>query len=329
MSDNAPAVNDGDIDLDTFSQEFFGGTKPEESEQEVDQEVHDEDSIVDESAVDTDNAAEADTETEAEGDSQETVEEPKKKRSVQERMNELTKQRYEAERRELETQRQLQTMQEELARLRNPQKEVPAQQVTTDQAAPDPETKLENGEAKYPLGEFDPQYIRDLARHEIDKEIKAATEYRKQAEAAASAEAATKESQARFTEKLTAYEAEDPEIQGKILSLDSTFQALEPRYGQYLIGVVRDLDNAPAVLAYLADNPEMAQKIASSGPAAATVALGRLDAQVAKVVATPKKVTKAPEPPVRTRGTQGQFAVAGDTDDLDSFSRVFFNKKGK
>lgn len=325
MSVDAPA-NDGETNLDDFSKEFFGTSEPGvqevevKTEQEVEEEVHDEDSIVDESEVESDEAP-AD-EGEAEADT------PKKKKSVQERMNELTRQRYDAERRELETQRKLQELQNELTQLRNPKQE-PAQKVEVE-AAPDPEAKLENGEAKYALGEFDPEYIRDLARHTIKQEQVAAEAYRKEAEAAAATVRAREESQAKFAEKLTAYEAEDPEIQNKIMSLDSAFSQIDQNYGQYLIDIVRELDNSPAVLAYLADNPDTARKIVNSGAAQATIALGRLDGQVAKAkTLESKKVTKAPEPPIRTRGTSGQFQARGDTDNLDDFEKVFFAKKSK
>lgn len=325
MSVDTPAT-DGEINLDDFSKEFFGSTQVETEIPENEPDVQDEDSIVESDETDEAPVEETETETDEVEDADAEADAPKKKKSVQERMNELTRQRYEAERRELETQRQLQKLQEELAQTRNPKQEPAATKVEVEDT-PDPETKLENGEAKYPLGEFDPLYIRDLARHTIKQEQAAAEAYRKEAEAAAAVERTRHESQAKFAEKLTAYEAEDPEIQNKIMSLNPAFSQIDERYGQYLIDVVRELDNSPAVLAYLADNPETARKIVNSGAAQATIALGRLDAQVAKIVPPPKKVTKAPEPPVRVRGTQGQFAVAGDTDDLDAFSRVYFSKK--
>lgn len=317
MSVDAPA-DTGEIDLDTFSEEFFTGKAPE-PKQEVEEVVQDEDSIVEPEEVEVETEAETN-----EPEENAEAEKPKKKRDVQERMNELTRQRYEAERRELEAQRELQKLRDEIAR----GAAAPAKtENPVEDTAPDPETKLENGEAKYPLGEFDPAYIRDLARHTIKQEQEAAAAYRKEAEAKAAEEQTRAQAQAKFAEKLQAAEAETPDIQNKIMSLDPMFNTIEPRYGQYLLDVVRQLDNAPQVLAYLADNPASAQQIVNAGAAAATVALGRLDAQLTKPTKEQKKVTKAPEPPVRTRGTQGQFAVAGDTDDLDSFSRVFFSKK--
>jgi hypothetical protein len=69
-------------------------------------------------------------------------------------------------------------------------------------------------------------------------------------------------------------------------------------------------------------------------PAAATLAIGRLDAKfnkppVQRKKRNTKKVSEAPKPPEssRSRGSGGKFAVAGDTDDLDAFEKEFYKRK--
>jgi hypothetical protein len=80
---------------------------------------------------------------------------------------------------------------------------------------------------------------------------------------------------------------------------------------------------------YLSQNIGEAQKIVASGPAAATLEIGRLEAQLTKPKQeereSNKRVSKTPPPPeVRTRGSGGRFSVRPDTRDLAAFKREFF-----
>lgn len=335
MSDGADNTATIDLDgsLDSFADTFFG---KETDSKEV---VQSEDSIADaeadievaEEAVQEAEAEldEADDEShESEEDDDGRQEEPvKNKKSAKERINEITREKYEAERRELETQRKLVELEAEILKLRNPQPEVKAEPVVVDNG-PDPEAKNEDGTAKYPMGEFDPKYIQDLTRFTLKQEREAAEAYRKEAEAEQAVVNARNEAQAKFTERLVEAEAEDPNIRSKILSLDPVMQGVEHNYAQYLVDIVRGLDAGPRVLAYLADNPDTARSIVNSGAVQATIALGRLDAQLQrKPKAEPKKVSEAPTPPVQVRGTKGGNAVRGDTESLDDFERVFFKPK--
>ncbi len=338
MTDSANADTTPAVDLenlDNFADQLFNKTSDVEAsgdQIEQEEEVHNEDSIVeDDDSLESDDdegGDESHEEAVEDGDDSEDGhhEEPKKRRSVQERINEITREKYEAERRELETLRQLAELKNEVAQLRNPQKE---EKAASADDTPDPEARNEDGEPKYPLGEFDPGYIRDLTRHTLRQEQAAAEAYRKEAEAKAAQEASRTADQQVFTEKFTEVEKEIPDLRSRVLKLDPIMSGVEPAYNQYLVDIVRKLENGPRVLAYLADNPETAQKIVKSGAAAATIALGRLDFQVSKSKKQEaRKVTAAPEPPVRTpKGSAGSVAVSPDTDNLDDFSRIFFKKK--
>src|SRR3546814_8457504 len=82
-----------------------------------------------------------------------------------------------------ETERKLEEALAENARLKNSQKQEdkPTQEVKPDDG-PSPDDKNEDGSDKYPLGEFDKNYIKDVINHAYDQ--KAKTEASAQAEQA-------------------------------------------------------------------------------------------------------------------------------------------------
>lgn len=340
MADSPVAVED---DLDAFSATFFGNEKAKEStgeDQVVEDETPDEDSEeespdddpVAENEDDTDEEAE-DEESDPDGEEDEPEPEPKKKnrKSFQERIDELTRRANDAERalaaERDDSAKRLKAIED---RLNTPKEPEQKPEGKLPDGAPDADALDKDGNAVYPLGEFDPAYVRALMKFTIAQEQTAAEEARKSREAQAQAEAAREQARVTWNEKLSASEQAIPDIRTKINNLEGMFTGLDAGYGQYLVDIVMSLDNGPTVLAYLSDNPKEAQKIVSSGPASAAIALGRVDARVAtpKTEAAPKKVSKAPTPPKTVpRGTGGKFAVKPDTDDLDAFSDQFFNKK--
>lgn len=320
MFDNETVVED---DLESFEREFYGTAKPKEVEVEAEELETEIDETEAEVAEETD---EDPVETEDEDSKEDSDEKPKKNRkSFQERINELTAKAYEAERRELETLRKLQELEQKVKP--SDKTDVPA--VTAPTGAPDPDAE-KDGVALYPLGEFDPAYIRDLTRFTIKQEQEAAENYRherEQQETLAKQQAALQES---WNEKLATAEEELPDLREKILDLTETFSNLDPAYGKYLVDVVMTLDTGPQILHYLSTNPKTAREIVNSGPASATLALGRLDARLQKVEkeAPAPRVSRAPAPPAKvTRGTSGRFAVTDDTDDLDAFEKKFFKPR--
>ena len=128
-------------------------------------------------------------------------------------------------------------------------------------------------------------------------------------------------------------EKEIPDLREAMVDLTNTFQDVEPQYGEYLATTIMSCENGPEIMYYLSQNIGEAQKIVASGPFAATLAIGRLEAKLDKSDGTEikrntKRVSGAPKPPEeRARGRGAAFNVRADTDDLDAFERVFFNKK--
>jgi hypothetical protein len=197
--------------------------------------------------------------------------------------------------------------------------------------APHPDAKDKDGEPLYALGEFDPLYIRDLTKFTIEQESKLARERASQERQAEEMAKARQEIADAWIEKVEEAEKEIPELRSNMKTLTDTFAGMDPNYGEYLASTIMISEVGPEIMNYLSQNIGEAQKIVASGPAAATLALGRLEAQLLKSSTdqeekrNTKIVSKASAPPEdRTRGQGGKFAVAPDTDNLEAFEREFF-----
>ena len=170
--------------LDDFNDLLNGkAVEPEKQEEVV--EVENPEEVVEEDETETDTLANDETDDgEAEEDDQtedaeedddpeaEEVEEeaPKaKKKTAEERINELTAARREAERKADMLEGRLAEMERQLSK-----GESKEDNTVVEEASPTPEDKNEDGTDKYDLGEFDPEYIRDLTRYTIKVETDAA-----------------------------------------------------------------------------------------------------------------------------------------------------------
>ncbi len=326
-----------DVDLNTFEQEFFNPeAKAEENVEEQEDEVVEEnvDENEDNSLApdeDDDEAEENEDEDDDEEDLEEVPQIKQKRNRAQERIEKLVAEARQAE-------RERDALRIELERLRaepevKQKEEAPTLREQLSPEAPNPDAVDDKGEPLYELGEFDPKYIRDLTRFTIEQETKAAKE-RAEAEAEqARITAAQEEIKSRWIENVDKAEAELPDLREKIAGLAGTFQNIEPNYGEFLASTIMSSEAGPQIMYHLSQNIGEAQKIVASGPVAATLAIGRLEAKFLRDVEAReekrnrKQVSKAPEPPVdieRARGRGGRFAVSPDTDDLNAFEREFF-----
>ena len=331
MTDDTVTPVDMD-NLDNFSSSFFDpnvttlGVPKIEPEQEVEEEI-----------VDDAHATEEDEKHEDEKPHEEEPKEeakPQGKKSAQERINEVVAKQREAER-ERDALR-LKILELEAAATKKPE-EVKTndpkplrEQLAAN--APSPDALKEDGTPKYKLGEYDPEYIRDLTRYTIAEENRIADEQRAAEAERKTVEAAQVELQNSWLQKLEETEKELPDIRDHIGQLEQRFASLDPQYGEFLAATIMSCDNGPEVMYYLSQNIGEAQKIVASGPAAATLALGRLDARLSKAAEQEEKSNKrpsaAPEPPqTMTRGNGGKFAVRPDTDNLAAFEKEFYAKK--
>lgn len=330
MSTNEALGNAGDDtavsneDLDLFSADFFqspaSDDKKQDAPESANSEEDPEDNREDDDANEDTQLGEVDTPADEQDDDPTPV---KKKSRAQERIEELNA-RYR------ETERQLNELK---ARLEQKEEPKPQPQVEVVNKAPSPDDVDESGNDKYPLGEFDPAYIRDLTRHTLNEEreaLKAREQAETQQREADSQKAALV---AQWEEKLVPARERYPDFQERGQELVAQFDGINPQYGEYLTATIMSMDYGTDVLYHLATHPDEARAIVNSGAAKATIALGRLeakfaDAEAEKQLARPK-ISKAPTPPAHiNKGSAVAKAVAPDTDDLDAFASEFF-KKGR
>lgn len=334
MSTEQTIVEQTDTDLDTFSAEFFGQNKteadPAKSEEQEESTESDAPKIED-THEETDEGETPDSETD---DDLEEADEPKadkpKKNRFQERIDELTAGRREAERKAEELERRLQAL--EAPAVKTPEPEV----TKTNNEGPSPDAVNEDGTDKYPLGEFDPQYLKDFVAFQFEQREKQALE-RQQAEAQQKAiEAEQTALREGWNSKLEPAQERYPDFMEKGQQLVDSLSGLDPTYSEFLSATIMSLDNGPDVLYHLASNPAEAQKIVKAGNLRAAIMLGALDArfEVSKedtqINKTSRpKVSNAPTPPARlNKGSSAALPeVPDDTDDLDAFSSKFFKKR--
>ena len=308
--------------LDDFEQELFSGKAPEPKPVEKESE----DDNVNDSTEENADPVKDKTETldeegeEDEGDG--PSEPPKKESRAEKRIRDLV-----AKTRELE--RKLEEKETAAKPVETPKSE---EQQSTAPKAPHWDDVDDKGNPKYPLGQFDPQFNADLVRFTVQEEQRrfeekqATTEQQRRQQEAQ--EAAQREWESKLAPALERY----PDFQDKGQELIDNFSDLEPNYAAYLSDTIRAIDNGPDVLYYLADNPELARDIVNKGPAMATVMLGRIsamfdgDSATTKTKETPAsaKVTKAPTPPPRVRGTA--LPKTKDLDNLDDFEEALFGR---
>jgi hypothetical protein len=344
--DTVTAVDIND-DLNAFESEFFGedtpDTKTEVKEPEEVQEDNSEENVdetEDDSLANSDEDEDNDEQDE-DSDADETDDEeedpkPKKNRkSARERIEELVAKNRETERsfqqREADLLRRLEQLE---AQTKDKQEqEKPGTHTVKDvlpDDAPQPDAVDKDGEPLYPLGEYDPLFVRDLTKYTFEQQMNEAREQAQTAKQQAEIAAAQAELTNAWVERVDQAEKNMPDLRDRIVDLTETFQNIEPNYGEYLASTIMSSEVGPEIMYYLSQNIGEAQKIVASGPAAATLALGRLEARFQSSAKQEdrrnvKQVSKAPAPPQdKTKGRGGRFAVAPDTDDLNAFERVFF-----
>jgi hypothetical protein len=324
--------------LDTFSNTFFGRDEPvatdePTSEDEDKEEVTETEDDTLATEEDTD-ASEETTEDDEPTEEEEEEPQPQKKgkKSFQDRIDELTRGKREAERREADLLRRLEALEARKTEVKPELDEPKPLREQLPAEAPNPDARDENGEPIYKLGEFDQNYIRDLTKFMLEQETKAFQERQSKEAEQRMVEAAQEELKSSWLQKVEETEEELPDLREKLADMGSTFNGIDPNYGEFLAATIMTCEHGPRIMYYLSQNIGEAQKIVASGPAAATLAIGRLDAKFNKPVQeekrNTKKVSNAPTPPEATnRGKSGRFAAPADTDNLDAFEREFYRKK--
>lgn len=327
-------IDTAEDNLDDFSADFFNPKEeavetesPEDSDAPVETDTSEEDVPEEEDTLaPEDEETETDEEDEnGQEDPDEPVQKPKKNR-FQERIDEVVGKQREAERKAVELEARLN---EALQKLQQNTEPKPATKPQED-TGPQPTDTNEDGTDKYPLGEFDPNYIKDVVSHTLktERELSEAQSRRENEEKAIREQ--QEELQTSWADKSVAAKERYPDFQEKGQQLLDTFEGIDEAYGEYLSATLMSMDHGPDVLYYLANHPDEADAIVKSGPTKATIALGRLEASfVTSEEPKPRpRVSKAPTPPPVNKGSSpAKTSVQPDTDDLDAFSSEFFKKK--
>jgi hypothetical protein len=234
----------------------------------------------------------------AETDAGDEGEQPKRKQTVQERINEKTRLQREAE-------RERDYWREQAMRTQQPQ---PRQEpkAAAEDAEPDPND--------YEHGELDARFIREHATYHAKKAFRE--------------EQARTEAERTRSQQLSAFEtAADAEAQKHpdfydVVGRDfgRTAAVCTPVMSDAIVAS----PDGPTLAYHLAKNPAEARRIAALTPLAQAVELGRLSAKLASPPApTAKTATDAPAPTPQVRGQGGRFTVAPDTDDFAAFEKQF------
>lgn len=251
---------------------------------------------------DTTAADQVTDETQAQGDepsgddaAAETDEaQPKPKRSVQERIDEVTRARREAER------------EAEFWKAK-------ALQATPPQPAQEAQEYLPQGDGRPHRDEY----------HDDFDYIEALTDWKAEQAAARLAEATRQQDHARSvrqnfeTRKQALFPNGDPDGLQSFLRI--------PQLPVAVIEIVGDSDIGPRIADYLGANPaELRRLEALSSPIQQARELTRLEQRLgAPARPIPKTATDAPEPPPQARGAGGRFTVAPDTDDFAAFEKMY------
>jgi len=325
-----------DSNLDDFSKSFFSPEdltpEPANSEEDVDEAEEDTpDNAHDtsEETPDEDDEDEDDTLAEDEDDEPDEDVKPKKKNRFQERIDKAVGKQRVAERELTSIQERLDAALAELQNLKQDTKPKPTPEAGTNTSEPTPSDLDEDGNDKYPLGEFDPNYFKDLTKYYLAKDKEEAQTQAEQAREKEQYDQVRNELQNNWNEKLEPALERYPDFHEKGEQLLGTFENIDASYGEYLATTLMSMDHGTDVLYYLANNPDEAQKIVDSGPQKATIALGRIESKFFDEVKPTKSVksSKAPPPPPRNKGSAAAVAETPDsTDDLDAFAKKFFKK---
>lgn len=230
-------------------------------------------------ALDLDATPSEEPEEPSEPSAEETGEEPDEKKGkppkgVQKRLDELTREKYDQQRRAEAAEARLQ---QALGLI----EKGPQQPQTFDPSGPP-------NPANYPEGELDINFFRDLAKYEVRQEIQAAKQeavHQKTVNEIESREEAARSKYSDYNDVVS------PQNLGPLLQNQDVFQTLASH------------EQGPELAYYLGKNPDQVVAIAQMSPYQAAMRIGQLLASITPEAPT-KTASKAPPPisPIRGSG---------------------------
>lgn len=96
-----------------------------------------------------------------------------------------------------------------------------------------------------------------------------------------------------------------------------------------MLAAIQESEAAGEIAYHLANDPDLSRRIAALSPHSQVREIGKIEAALAASPTPPKPVNhvpKAPPPPPSLRGTGGSFKVSPDTEDFAAFEREYAGK---
>lgn len=254
----------------------------------------------------------------------------KGKQTAQERINELTRLRREAERRAEATEAELQRLREEAA-ARKAEADAAADDGTKGGKKPQPEGENPEDDAPpspddFDYGELDPRYIRALAGYEAKQEFNKLIEDANKKAAEERAKAQQAEARQRFEEQIERGSKKHDDYYEKVVEGAEKGQwPLSEHLGMLLV----DSEVGDDIAYHLASHPEEAAQVFRQTPLEQARYFGRMESKFTadQSAATGEgagktgetRTPKAPPPVKPARGSDGKFSPSASTDDFAAF----------
>lgn len=275
---------------------------------------------------------EGEVETPKEGDQQPPKEgdqqPPKKKQNFQERMNEVTRARREAERRAEAAERRAAQLEEKLRQA--PPKEEQSPKKPDKPAADEVDPNAPNPD-DYEFGELDSRYIGDLAEYRADKrfaELRADDDKKRREREQQDHQT---EARAKFNDMVDKGSAKYEDFYEKVVEgSEKDVWPLSQEIGELILSS----DVGDEIAYHLATHPEEAERIYLAAPLEQARIFGKLEVKFSagqaaasgdgngatKETGKPApKPPKAPAPVEQARGTDGKFQASADSEDFAAF----------
>jgi len=258
---------------------------------------------------------------------------PKPKQTAQERINELTRLRREAERKAQELEAQLQRLQDEKPQFEQDLKPEPpgetgreTKEKEVKDGPPDPQS--------FDYGELDPRYIAALVEYQTEQRMTAYEKKMQERYEEAQRVRAHEEARSKFQETVEAGSKKHEDFYEQVvIGAEEGKWALSDGLGQMLV----ESDVGADIAYHLATHPEESRKVYRQSPLEQARYFGRMEAKFSagqsaasgeKAVKTDTtKTPKAPPPVPPARGSDGKFQPSANSEDFSAFEKHAMNQE--
>lgn len=264
---------------------------------------------------------------EGDGDGDEGDEGDGRRETPEGRIKRIKRERAEAKRERDEARSEMLRLRQENEALKNgglPTPQTPANSI--DKLGPEPDP---NDQAKYPLGTFDAQYIKDSATWSV----KFALAQERDADLQRQQEGQIQQRQQQQQQKLL---DTVKTVSDKGSAIYDDFQTVVVDAGmkgdwkleQATFEAAAEVDHGARILYNLAKNPTEAARVAAMTPFQQARYVDQRNNEIAEKIAARKRPKAGAPPTTHARGGNSRTAISPATDNLDDFEKLF-DKAGK